>query len=204
MFTYTCPLFCCKPIVKLILQNLKYFVTPFVFVLFQGLTSSTDGVSLLRGNETPPPSLESQSSSDLQLHASSSSGMAFGPPPPYEVCCFLYSTGSISITVICDIDFVGIHAHVSPNSQCVETSFTTHWRRASEDSQKDWFDPTPTHRNLWRMQEKQRVWWAIFSFLCYILITLNNCGGFYYYLIFTDVWYAWWSSWWEIPVTNRN
>lgn len=58
---------------------------PFLFVLFQGLTSSTDGVSLLRGSETPPPSLESQSSSDLQLHASSSSGMGLGPPPSYEV-----------------------------------------------------------------------------------------------------------------------
>lgn len=53
---------------------------------FQGLTSSTDGVSLLRGNETPPPMLESQSSSDLQLHTSSSSGMSsLGPPPSYEV-----------------------------------------------------------------------------------------------------------------------
>lgn len=49
--------------------------------------SSNDGVSLLRGgSETPPPSLESQSSADLQLHhAPSLSGMALGPPPPYEV-----------------------------------------------------------------------------------------------------------------------
>ena len=59
-----------------------------IATVYLGLTSSTDGVSLLRGgSETPPPSLESQSSSDLQFHtSSSSSGLLQGPPPSYEVC----------------------------------------------------------------------------------------------------------------------
>lgn len=58
----------------------------------QGLTSSADGVSLLRGgSETPPPSLEPQSSSDLQLHtSSSSSGLLQGPPPSYEESMPMY------------------------------------------------------------------------------------------------------------------
>lgn len=51
----------------------------------QGLMSSNDGISLLRGgSETPPPSLESQSSSDLQLHHTSSASSGLGPPPSYE------------------------------------------------------------------------------------------------------------------------
>jgi len=58
-----------------------------IATVYLGLTSSTDGVSLLRGGSETPPSLESQSSSDLQLHtSSSSSGLLQGPPPSYEVC----------------------------------------------------------------------------------------------------------------------
>jgi len=58
--------------------------------LFPRLSSAADDLSLLRGNETPPASLESRSSSDLQLHTSSSSGMSLGPPPSYEESMPLY------------------------------------------------------------------------------------------------------------------
>jgi len=52
----------------------------------QGLMSSNDGISLLRGggSDTPPPSLDSQSSADLQLHHASSASSGLGPPPSYE------------------------------------------------------------------------------------------------------------------------
>jgi len=56
----------------------------------QGLSSAADDLSLLRGNETPPPSLESRSSSDLQLHTSAMSAMSLGPPPSYEESMPLY------------------------------------------------------------------------------------------------------------------
>ena len=113
-------LFCCLFLIPWLAQQPCWFKSYFathVFVLVQGLTSSADGVSLLRGNETPPPSLESQSSSDLQLHASSSSGMSLGPPPSYEVSSrvlFLYCYSHSSVYILIQKESMPMY-HPSPN-----------------------------------------------------------------------------------------
>lgn len=152
-------LFCCLFLIPWLAQQPCWFKSYFathVFVLVQGLTSSADGVSLLRGNETPPPSLESQSSSDLQLHASSSSGMSLGPPPSYEVSSrvlFLYCYSHSSVY----IDSKGIYANVPSITQCYESSIPAHRRGTGENSQTYGSHPAPPYRNLWWLQEEQRV-----------------------------------------------
>lgn len=65
------------------------------------------------------------------------------------------------------LHYAGIYAHVSSNSQRFTTSFTADRGGASEDCQTDWVNSTLTHRDLWRLQEKQRVGWAFIFFLAH-------------------------------------
>lgn len=44
--------------------------------------------------------------------------------------------------------------------------------------------PTGTYDGCKKNREYDE---PFYLFLCFILITVNNCGGFYCYLIFTDV-----------------
>ena len=109
--------------------------------------SSNDGMSLLRGgSETPPPSLESHSSSDLQLHHTSSGSSGLGPPPSYEVMkVTVYILYNILTTFV---GIAGIGTSFPPISQCGEGGLPAQRRGAGENCQADGTHPAPPHGHL--------------------------------------------------------